>query len=358
MAAKHTLLGQWLVKTFGVKLNDGRYYWNGDIFDPEFGALDDFNNGVQNLFNKQTGNGLTTAETEQMQFNADEAQKAYERQRLMRQTAFQDTVADASAAGINPYFAISGGATGVSSSSQASAPSMSGSPAGLDSLLNLLFAKQRFDYNKAQIGVAKAQKDNIESSTDKNNAETKNIEEGTTGQQLDNEWKRRTLDARAESENLRNSLTREQIRQTRKAIDVADEQISLMIKQEDSEVKKQQLAEAQALLARANAHQVFALTPFMQLELEARGEAERASAQLSAVSAAYQQGLIDTGMIEAVVRQTNADADVKQVEHDLKQYQDDVNHGNISRVAGASDTVIGGLFATMKIALDQIKPGM
>lgn len=83
-----------------------------------------------NLFNQApqiypttSSSALNTANQlvkEEREFNAAEAQKNREWQEYMSNTAFQRQVADLEKAGINPYFALSGGGATVGSGSSAS----------------------------------------------------------------------------------------------------------------------------------------------------------------------------------------------------------------------------------------------
>lgn len=69
--------------------------------------------GIQNKFNAEQ------AEIDRL-FQSGEAKKAYARQRELRQSAYQDTVKDLKAAGLNPLLAVQQGATSASSAPQAS----------------------------------------------------------------------------------------------------------------------------------------------------------------------------------------------------------------------------------------------
>lgn len=134
-----------------------------------------------------SGSGLTTAQTEQnaftmqqqqtqQQFNAEEAAKNRAWQEEMSNTAYQRSVADMQAAGLNPAMAYGG--TAISASTPSGGAASSAAPAGasgsnvfgglLDSFLNAAFTSERLKQMQAQ---------------------TRLINEQTTGTSLDNEQK-------------------------------------------------------------------------------------------------------------------------------------------------------------------------
>lgn len=84
-----------------------------------------------------TGSGLTNAQIMNNQFNAEQAQLGRDFQENAMKHQVQWRVEDAQAAGVNPYFAMNGGATGVSASTggAASAPQQ---PGGFDAGVNAI----------------------------------------------------------------------------------------------------------------------------------------------------------------------------------------------------------------------------
>ncbi|UPW41858.1 DNA pilot protein [Peromfec virus RodF5_7] len=79
----------------------------------------------RSLYQNQLNNDFNASEAQKdRDFQSQEATTAYNRQRELRQTAYQDTISDLKAAGINPLLAVTQGA-----SSSASVQSASGSRA-------------------------------------------------------------------------------------------------------------------------------------------------------------------------------------------------------------------------------------
>lgn len=90
----------------------------------------------QSVVNKYTGSGLTGAEQEANQFNADEAEKQRVWQTQMDNTKVQRAVNDYTQAGVNPALMMSQGAPG-STPSGASAASVSPGAASMSDLAQL-----------------------------------------------------------------------------------------------------------------------------------------------------------------------------------------------------------------------------
>lgn len=93
-------------------------------------------NGLGNIWNRYTGSGLTTAEQQTNQFNAEQAQEQRNWEERMRETSFQTQVADMQKAGINPALMYGGtGSSGASVPSGAAASGVTPSSGGIGDLL-------------------------------------------------------------------------------------------------------------------------------------------------------------------------------------------------------------------------------
>lgn len=316
LKTKHTFLGKWLVRTFGQLLDDGRYYWNGDFYDGD--SVQD--NAFDNLARKYTGSGLTSAEQEMNQFNHDEAildwqrseqsaVNAAESQRYLRQTSLEDTVKGAQAAGINPIFALTGGAQGPSSAPQGSSHAASGStPAsgapGLDTLLNVLFAGQRFKQTKAEIANLEAQKRNTDADTAKKQAESENLSAQTEGLRIDNKYREEFNRLRNQGQSLQNDVTFEQRNQIRAQIRNID--VNTLSQNADISLKA-----SQELKNNVDAYIAVEMLPYQQAYTSAAAGQAQAQAAYTMVQRGIQVGLVNDGYFAAMARQMGAEADLQ-----------------------------------------------
>lgn len=110
-------------------------------------------NGSDDWAKGQTGSGLTTAQIEQNNWNAEQAQEAYNRELEADSTKFQRQTSDMQAAGLNPALMYGDSVSGAGSVSgmQASGAG-AGLPSGglIDTIINVAFAKQRMELMKAE----------------------------------------------------------------------------------------------------------------------------------------------------------------------------------------------------------------
>lgn len=293
---------------------------NSDVLKHVWDNLDGEGPASQSIRDAVLNDALAATAFQRNELGAD---NALARQRELRQTAFQDTVQDAQAAGVNPYFALSGGATGVSSGPQASAPgasTSSGSPrVTLDSILGIIQTAQMFRKTNAEIK-------NVNAATKVEEAQAKNIDANTAKAQaeyegivIDNKYRDEFNALRNEGQRAVNGLTYDKRRE-----------ITANIRNIDMNTLATQagisLTEAKALHERIDAIVAAELLPYQKAYQQAATAREYATAEnqkasarnqeaqagLAFVQAAYQQGLIDNGYLESVARQASAGADAAE----------------------------------------------
>ena len=116
-----------------------------------------------------TGSGLTGAQKQQNQFNADQAAITRQWQEYMRGSNYQTAVEDMKKAGLNPAMMYGGTTSGASTPSGANASSGTVAGADLSSLINMAMAGRQMKLLDAQINNVKADTENKDADTEGKN---------------------------------------------------------------------------------------------------------------------------------------------------------------------------------------------
>ena len=257
---------------------------------------------------------------EQNIFNKYEAQRAREWNQQMDSTKYQRTVADMRAAGVNPALAMQGGVT-TQAASNATASAANVGPAQID---------------LSQVAQLAMQSQALKIQDKLANAEIRLKNADAEIKEKDAKVRDDYNSLMMEGMKISNNLNETQINQVRANISKIGEEAALLRKQAATEEERRLLTAAETSLRKAMENKtdqeiknMVALLPFQQALMSAQTESAKASAAAQFVHAAYEQGLIDSGYITAMVREQNASADEKEVRKTSEEYEYLIKSGNI-----------------------------
>lgn len=202
-------------------------------------------------------------------------------------------------AGLNPlYYGLDGSSADAFEAGQP----MSYERAKFENFANPISVMYDNKVKQAQVDLANKQVDKID-------ADIQNQNEGTEGLKLDNDFKRQTMDARVQAEELANEISKEQKDNIIKQRGLIAEQIRKTANEADNEFEKKFLIHAETRLRNASADEIITLLPFKQLNLEADTLAKKAAAAAASMSALKDKKFIELGGIEAQIEETKARID-------------------------------------------------
>lgn len=211
---------------------------------------------------------------------------------------------------------------------------------------------------------------------DLKNAQIDKLNADTQGVGLDNKWKDLTMSARVEAENLKNSISKEQIENFKTQRQVMLKDIALKIEQAKTEIERQALLQAEKMLKDAEYQQIIELLPLQKLLISAQTEAQQAAAEASWASAAYQNKLIDEGYVDALIsrakeeaRKAGYEADSAEVNKALLEYKQSIQNGTVFAIADLEDGkttavsrtldwIFGKLFQSINITATALGAGI
>lgn len=243
----------------------------------------------------------------QNKFNARQAEIAREWNAEMDNTKYQRQVADMKAAGVNPALAMSGGVT-TQATSNATAQGVTPPYMNIANMANMVQALSQARLNNTQADNIKADTDLKKAQTGYYGASTVKITAETIGIGINNEFLRTYKELEIKGMELANKISDARVNEINQNIEKMKSEIKLNIAKAATEEERVRLMITQEALNKANANQVDRLTPYLEQYYSAQTEQAQANAKLMLVQAAYQQGLIDEGMIEAAVKEKYANA--------------------------------------------------
>lgn len=250
----------------------------------------------------------------QNKFNAQQAQIARDWNLEQDNTKYQRAVVDMQRAGVNPALMMSKGPISTQAATNIAAQGATPAYMNMNAVASLAQTISQAKLNYAQ-------KRNLDTDSDLKVAQANyydNLGDKITQEIImlstDNKYRDEFNQLEIEGKKKANALTDAQIKEVNEKINNLKEDTNLKIAQAKTEQEKANLYITDAMLKKAQTYQIYALVPYQQNLMDAQSDYNRAAAKYQLVQAAYQQGLIDEGMIEASVRQANAYASKSEID--------------------------------------------
>ena len=296
----------------------------------------------------------------QNKFNAEQAQIARDWNLEQDNTKYQRAVVDMQKAGVNPALAMKGG---ISTQAATNIAAQGATPAYMN-----MNAVASLAQTISQAKLNDAQRRNLDEDSNLKAKQAKYYDE--MGEKaavervllnIDVKYRDEFNQLQIQGEKNANAISERQIKEMDEKINNLIADTAKKIAEAKTEEEKQKLIAQDAILKKAQAYQIYSLVPFHQKLMSAQADSARATAKVQLVEAAFKQGLIDAGMIEAQVRQINAnaskaeiDAIVQETLHALNFEQkqvDNIQSQAAKNYTGAVSSVINSIAALIDSAI-------
>lgn len=269
------------------------------------GIFDEVGDFIESYLNKMSGAHQTGAEVEQNQYTA-----------MREDSRYQRSVADMQSAGLNPALMYGSGGSAPSVNSSSGGVAGSGSFADF---LQLAMLPLQMKTQQAEIA-------NLNSQASLNEANAAHVNQQ---KEFEAQLQPLLVEARREA----NNLTRSERAKINSELDVLSKQAQKYAEEAKTEVEKQAYYIAESALKNAEASQIVALMPYREALMNAETEAARAQAAFSAIQVMYQQRLLDSGYLDSMFREMEANAASAESKAKLQDLQTRIRTGQLINVS-------------------------
>ena len=255
----------------------------------------------------------------QNKFNAQQAQIARDWNLEQDNTKYQRAVVDMQKAGVNPALMMSKGPISTQAATNISAQGATPAYMNMSAIASMAQSISQAKLNEAQ-------KRNLDEDSNLKRSQANyydDLGDKVTQETLmlitDNKYRDQFNQLEIEGKKNANAISEKQIKEVEEKINNLIADTAKKIAEAKTEEEKANLYAQEAILKGAQAYQIFALVPFQQELMSSQSFAQRAVGKVHLVEAAFKQGLIDAGAIEAQVRQLNASASKQEIDAIVQQ---------------------------------------